>query len=146
MTQSGKPVLCAVDVSNKGLDNIVLREAARMAKINDAQLDVITVLPDLGMSVVGGYFEKDHHEKARVQAGILMRDLITQVLGEEANTSIRHIVATGSAYEEILRAAKAAGTGLIVIGAHKPDLHDFLLGPNAARVVRHAKCSVYVVR
>ncbi|MCK5168128.1 MAG: universal stress protein, partial [Rhodospirillaceae bacterium] len=26
------------------------------------------------------------------------------------------------------------------------DLKDFLLGPNAARIVRHADCSVLVVR
>ncbi|UXX85105.1 universal stress protein [Roseovarius pelagicus] len=142
----GKPVLCAIDVSNKGLDDNVLKESVRMAGINNAQLDVITVLPDLGMSIVGSYFDKDHHEKALAQATKLMRDQIEASLGAEANASIRHIVATGNAYEEILKAATAAETGLIVIGAHKPDLHDFLLGPNASRVVRHAKCSVYVVR
>ncbi|MDX1785170.1 universal stress protein [Roseovarius sp. ZX-A-9] len=146
MSRSGKPVLCAIDVSNKGLDANVLQEAARMAKMNDAQLDVITVLPDLGMSIVGGYFDKDHHEKALAQASALMREMIEEALGPEANASIRHLVATGSAYEEILKAAKAADSGLIVIGAQKPDLHDFLIGPNASRVVRHANCSVYVVR
>ena len=41
-------------------------------------------------------------------------------------------------------AAKAAD--LIVIGCHAPGVGDFLLGSNAARVVRHAGCSVYVVR
>jgi nucleotide-binding universal stress UspA family protein len=55
-------------------------------------------------------------------------------------------VATGKAYEEILHAAREAGSDLIVIGSHKPELRDYLLGPNAARVVRHSKCSVYVVR
>ncbi len=32
------------------------------------------------------------------------------------------------------------------IGSHRPELKDYLLGPNAARVVRHANCSVLVVR
>jgi len=53
---------------------------------------------------------------------------------------------TGNAYDEILRVAEADGASLIVIGAHKPDFRDYLLGPNAARVVRHSKCSVFVVR
>jgi nucleotide-binding universal stress UspA family protein len=35
---------------------------------------------------------------------------------------------------------------LIVLAAHRPELKDYLLGPNASRVVRHAKCSVYVIR
>jgi nucleotide-binding universal stress UspA family protein len=35
---------------------------------------------------------------------------------------------------------------LIIIGSHSPSMQDYLLGPNAARVVRHANCSVLVIR
>ncbi|MCP3869045.1 MAG: universal stress protein, partial [Gammaproteobacteria bacterium] len=28
----------------------------------------------------------------------------------------------------------------------RPELKDFLLGPNAAKVVRHAECPVLVIR
>ena len=35
---------------------------------------------------------------------------------------------------------------LIVMASHRPELKDYLIGPNAARVVRHADCSVQVVR
>lgn len=34
----------------------------------------------------------------------------------------------------------------IIVASHKPGLQDFFLGSTAARVVRHAKCSVHVVR
>lgn len=139
-------VLCAVDVSNPGLDVIVLKEAARFAAMDDAQLDVITVVPDFGMSVVGTYFEEGHHEKALEEARRLLTDLVTEALGAEANAKVRHVVSTGNAYEEILKTAEADQADLIVIGAHKPDFKDYLLGPNAARVVRHSNCSVYVVR
>jgi len=140
------PVLCAVDISNPHRDDNVLRMAARLAALDDAQLDVITVVPDYGMSVVGSYFDKDHHPKIEEEARQRINDLVAQVLGAEANAHVRHVVATGNAYEEILRVARVDGASLIVIGAHKPDFHDFLLGPNAARVVRHADCSVMVVR
>jgi len=140
------PVLCAVDISNPHRDDHVLRMAARLAALDDAQLDVITVVPDYGMSVVGSYFDKDHHPRIEEEARQRLNDLVTDVLGAEANEKVRHVVVTGNAYEEILRVAQADGAGLIVIGAHKPDLRDFLLGPNAARVVRHADCSVMVVR
>ncbi|MEO3415076.1 universal stress protein [Roseovarius sp. CAU 1744] len=143
---TSRPVLCAVDISNKNRDHDVLRTAKRMADLDSAQLDVITVVPDFGMSVVGGFFEEHHHEKAVEEARRLMNELVEEVLGAEANKNVRHIVATGNAYEEILNAANKAGTGLIVIGAHKPDFTDYLLGPNAARVVRHSNCSVFVVR
>ncbi|GGO52661.1 Nucleotide-binding universal stress protein, UspA family [Roseovarius pacificus] len=140
------PVLCAVDVSNPHRDDNVLRAAARLAALDDAQLDVITVVPDYGMSVVGSYFEKGHHEKAVEEARSLLRELVADVLGAEANETVRHIVATGNAYDEILRVAGTDKASLIVIGAHKPDFKDYLLGPNAARVVRHSNCSVFVVR
>ncbi|MET4101797.1 universal stress protein F [Roseovarius sp. MBR-78] len=140
------PVLCAVDISNPRRDDNVLRSAARLAALDGAQLDLITVVPDYGMSVVGSYFDKEHHPKIEQEARRRLDDLVSEVLGPEANASIRHLVVTGNAYEEILRVARADGASLIVIGAHKPDFHDFLLGPNAARVVRHAACSVMVVR
>ncbi len=143
---TSRPVLCAVDISNKDRDANVLNLADRMAKSDDAQLDVITVVPDFGMSVVGSFFEPYHHEKAVEEAKKLLSALVEEVIGSEANAQARHIVATGNAYEEILKAAEVAGTGLIVIGAQKPDFKDYLLGPNASRVVRHSTCSVLVVR
>ena len=35
---------------------------------------------------------------------------------------------------------------MIVIASHDPGLADYLLGSTAGRVVRHAHCSVLVVR
>jgi len=140
------PVLCAVDISNENRDRPVLERAARLAALDEAQLDLITVLPDYGMSVVGSYFDKSHHKKAEAEARRRLNALGEAVLGPEANATARHIVATGNAYEEILHVAEADGASLIVVGAHKPDFRDYLLGPNAARIVRHARASVYVVR
>ncbi len=139
-------VLCAIDVSNKGRDSNVVKQAARIAALEGAQLDVITVMPDFGMSVVGGFFDKSHLTEATERTKTDLNALVLDALGEEANAKVRHLVAIGTAYEEILSAAKANGASLIVIGAHKPDFKDYLLGPNAARVVRHSDCSVYVVR
>ncbi len=48
--------------------------------------------------------------------------------------------------EEILRVAREIEADLILLAAHRPELKDFLLGPNAARVVRHFDGSVLVVR
>lgn len=143
---SGQPVLCAVDISNENRDAGVLQQAARLAALDEAQLDVITVVPDFGMSVVGSFFERTHHEKAVEEARRRLNELVTNALGPDVNEKVRHIVSTGNAYEEILKTAKASGAGLIVIGAHRPDFKDYLLGPNAARVVRHSDCSVHVVR
>lgn len=139
-------VLCAVDISNGDVDVNVLKTAARLADQDGAQLDVVTVLPDFGESWVSGFFQPDFHEKALEDAHKHLVDLCTTVLGAARNEKVRHVVATGTAYREILKTAESANSDLIVIGAHKPDLKDYLLGPNASRVVRHSNASVYVVR
>ncbi len=141
-----RPVLCAIDISNAGKDDAVLKEAQRLADLDGAQLDVVTVIPDFGKSLVAGFFDKTHHDDAVETARKALQTQIVASLGGDADAKVRHVVATGSAYEEILRVAGEANSGLIVIGAHKPDFADYLLGPNAARVVRHSKCSVHVVR
>ena len=51
-----------------------------------------------------------------------------------------------SIYAEILGVAEEAGADLVVFGSHRPAMKDYLLGTNAARVVRHARCSVLVAR
>jgi hypothetical protein len=45
-----------------------------------------------------------------------------------------------------LGVAEEAGADLVVVGSHRPAMKDYLLGTNAARVVRHARCSVLVAR
>ncbi len=61
-------------------------------------------------------------------------------------TDTRRSVGYGTVYEEILKIAKETGCDMIVNASHRPELKDYLLGPNAARVVRHAGCSDMVVR
>lgn len=139
-------VLCAVDINRPDDEAKVLKVAKRLADLDGAQLDVITVVPDFGASLVGAYFEEHHVKTARDGAATKLNDSVGAVIGAEANKAVRHIVAVGSVYEEVLKAAKLSGADLIVIGAHRPDFKDYLLGPNAARVVRHSDCSVYVVR
>jgi nucleotide-binding universal stress UspA family protein len=55
-------------------------------------------------------------------------------------------VATGTIHGGILEAADRVGADLIVLSSHRPGIADYLLGANATRVVRHATCSVLVVR
>ncbi|QDC08466.1 universal stress protein [Oceanicola sp. D3] len=56
-----------------------------------------------------------------------------------------HVV-TGHSGRTILEEAGRMGADLIVIASHRPGLQDYFLGSTAARVVRHAKCCVHVIR
>ena len=141
-----KSVLCAVDINRPKEETPVLQMAKRLADLDGAQLDIITVVPDFGATVVGAYFKDHDVSTAKDNAAELLNEFAKDVLGEDTNKAVRHIVAIGSVYEEVLKTAELSKAELIVLGASRPDLKDFLLGPNAARIVRHAGCSVYVVR
>ncbi len=52
----------------------------------------------------------------------------------------------GDAATEILGYAAGHGVDCIIIASHRPGMRDFLLGSTASRVVRHAHCSVMVLR
>jgi nucleotide-binding universal stress UspA family protein len=56
------------------------------------------------------------------------------------------VVRLGSVYAEILDEAEKTGADLIVVGSHRPTMATYLLGSNASTIVRHARCSVLVVR
>jgi nucleotide-binding universal stress UspA family protein len=60
--------------------------------------------------------------------------------------TVETTIGQGSVYAEILRTARDSGADLIVMASHRPEMKDYLIGTNAARVVRHASCSVLVVR
>jgi len=55
-------------------------------------------------------------------------------------------VRSGYSYNTILEVAEKEKAELIIIGSHRPGYGDYFLGSTAAKVVRHAKCSVYVIR
>ncbi len=55
-------------------------------------------------------------------------------------------VHSGHAANTILDIAEEKNVDCIVIASHKPGWEDFLIGSTAARVVRHAKCAVHVLR
>jgi nucleotide-binding universal stress UspA family protein len=138
-----RTILLPIDLSDKGNWKKPLAEVLSMLG-PDGVLHVVSVLPDYGMSQVGAYFRKDYEKEALAAFGKALADWTSANIpdGVEVHPHVLH----GTIYDEILRAAEKLAVDVIVMGAHRPALKDYLLGPNAARVVRHAPCSVYVVR
>ncbi len=137
-------VLAAIDLTHPEDQKGVLEKARQLAEIEGAPLAVVTVLPDYRMSIVGSYFPEDHTHQMVEETQGRLHEFIQETIGHD--DEVKHVVRMGTAYEEILETAKELDAGLIVVGAHKPDMMDYLIGPNANRVARHAKCSVHIVR
>lgn len=139
-----KDILLTLDLADPAASRKPLEVGIAHAQAFGSILHVMTVVPDFGMSIVGNFFPADHEtrtlEAVRQRLHAFTAEWIPQGL------KVQHIVARGTAYEQILQIAERIRCDLIVMGANRPDMKDFLLGPNAARVVRHAECSVLVVR
>ena len=139
-----KDILFPVDLNHESSWQKALPTAAEYCKAFGATLHVMTVVPDFGKAVVGSFFPADFEEKALESARQELRAFVDNHVPE--GVKIQHIVGSGTVYDEILRVAREIKADLIVLAAHRPELKDFLLGPNAARVVRHFEGSVLVVR
>jgi nucleotide-binding universal stress UspA family protein len=137
-------ILVPVDLSDKHSWRKALPTAIALCRTFEARLHLIAVVPEFGLPIVGQFFPEGFEARLRQQAAKQLRDLAAEQLPPEIEA--RRIVAEGKIYQEILKAADAIKADLIVMGSHRPELGDYLLGPNAGKVVRHARCSVMVVR
>jgi len=61
---------------------------------------------------------------------------------EKLSYSIRN----GSAHQEILEESKSMDSDAIVMMATKPGLKNYFISSTSERVIRHADCSVFVIR
>jgi nucleotide-binding universal stress UspA family protein len=108
-------------------------------------IHLLTVLPhDEELGALNQFIPEDFadqlHEKACETLDALASDL------QKSNLLCSTDVLSGNVYVETLAVAEKLNANLIIIGASRPELKDYFLGPSAARVVRHADCSVLVVR
>lgn len=112
-----------------------------------AKLHIMTAIPDYGMSIVSQYFPKDVVTKIADKTQNSLNDFVEQHVRDK-KIDIGNIIVKkgGSVYQSIIDVGNKINADLIMISAHRPDLKDYLLGPNAAKVVRHSKISVLVMR
>ena len=139
-----KTIFVPIDVNQPSSWELVLPTAIKFAKEDGAKLILFAVVPDFGMAMVGSFFPKDYAQKAMEHAEYELKAVARNHVPSDVkvNCYVRH----GTIYKRIIKAASELGADLIVLASHRPETKDYLLGPNAARVVRHAPQSVFVVR
>ena len=101
-----------------------------------AKLHVITVTSEV---------DPEDDKKTANDVARELQDLVDeQVPGDVAVEA--QIYKGATVHRNVRKAAEERGCDLIVMNSHRPDLRDYLIGSNASQVVRHAGCSVLVVR
>ena len=136
-------ILLPIDLNHDSSSQKALPTAIELAKTSGASLHVLTVVPDFGMSIISQYFPEGYEKQVAEKALEELRDFAKKHVPDGVKE--QHIVGEGTAYQIILKIAGEIDADLIVMDSRRPELQDYLLGPNAARVVRHADCSVLIV-
>ena len=139
-----KSILVPLDLNAREASLRALPIAVELARNHGAELHVMTVVPEFGMPIVADKFPKGYEKHALLAAQEELQKIADKEIPEGFSRKIH--IAHGSIYKEIISQAEKLGCDLIVMASHRPELSDYLLGPNAARVVRHARQSVMVVR
>jgi nucleotide-binding universal stress UspA family protein len=137
-------ILLPIDLNSIDTQEAAVGTAVQLAQTFGARLHLMAVVPSLGVGVVSTFFPEDYEQKVTAAAEAELKEFLRQRVPE--GIEARHAVASGTIYKEVLDFAKQIEADLIVMASHRPELKDYLIGPNAARVVRHADCSVLVVR
>lgn len=139
-----KDILLPVDLNDAHAAAVALPAALELCRTFDATLHVMAVMPSFELPMLAQYFPQgyEHH----------LRDEFVRHLHEftarhvPPSVKVQSIVGQGRVHQEIVRIAAEIGADLIVMGSHRPELRDYLIGPNAEKVLSRAHCSVLVVR
>lgn len=135
-------LLLAIDVNAMEGAGRLAQAAKLIAATDNAEIHVINVVPGSGMNMVGAAFDGDFNRSMKAAAEKALKTWTDTAF--DGNAQIH--VTEGTIYDSVLKMADKIGADVIVVGSHRPELRDYLVGPNAARIVRHADQSVIVIR
>jgi nucleotide-binding universal stress UspA family protein len=88
--------------------------------------------------------DEAQYKEARKELKRKLKAEIATALPEGADFECH--VRAGTAHEQILEESRQIKADAIVMMARRPGLASYFVGSNAERVVRHAKCTVLVLR
>jgi universal stress protein F len=135
-----RTILCPVDQAEAGFAQTAITVAKQMAQTG-ASITLVTVIAE-PPAAVDLYLPPDLLERQFADA----RSSLEAIGRSHGLPEVRVRVRYGRAYHEILEEAKESCADLIVMASHRPGFATYLIGSTATHVVRHATCSVLVIR
>jgi universal stress protein F len=138
-----KKILVPVDLAEPELTRTAIDEAVALAKIGNADLRLVNVqslVPVAFMDYIPPNFDAQLRETSEQEINATAKKM--DYPADRVSTAVRF----GGVYSEVLGEATEWGADLIVLCSHRPTMATYLIGSNAKTIVRHAKCSVLVLR
>lgn len=145
-------ILVPIDMTDQKTGLRCIAEGVVQTRARKGELTVMTVVPDLiaGLdwryAIRGEMRGSEEYDLKAIVEDTLQR--LNEIVADHTpdGMKVKTVARHGTAYEEILNVARDIGATMIIMGANRPSLSDYLIGPTAARVVRHAECSVNILR
>ena len=137
-------ILFPVDLEHTKEAEKALKITIEEAQRSNAKITVMTVAPGFGMPIVASFFDEATVKNAMKEVARQLKSYISDNFPDDIE--IKAVVVEGNPAELILKRAKKDNCDLIVIPSHNTQIDHLMLGSCAAKVVRHSKCSVTVVK
>ncbi len=136
-------ILVPIDVDYPKTAAAVYQKAAALAKMSEAEIKLVSVMPGFGMPIVASYIT----EEVRKEAAEKFKTELEAFISEHCGTPVSYVIRTGKHWEEIIKAADKWGADLIVVyHNHRRDFNEAFSGSCSRRVAEHATCSVLRLR
>ena len=140
-----KNILLPIDINDADSWKKALPTCVSILTDNpDAKLSILSVVPNFGLGIVEEYFPegwvKDISKKTLEELERIVKENIPSHIKPTL------LVDRGVVYQVLLDYVTKLDIDLIVMSASHPNRRDYLLGPNVARVARHAEVSVLIRR
>ncbi|MCC2110500.1 MAG: universal stress protein [Hyphomicrobiales bacterium] len=136
-------IVVPVDPAEPKFSKPSIDSAVGFAKQYDSKIWMVCVLQVLP-GLVAEYLPPDYEKTAAANAARKLEEMVAEYGLPEG--TIKVLVRNGGVYHEVLDAVDEVGADLIIMNSHRPGMSTYLLGSNAAKIVRHANCSVLVIR
>ncbi|HET9639246.1 MAG TPA: universal stress protein [Allosphingosinicella sp.] len=136
-----KNILVAVDADEPDSWADALPVAAVLARCFSARLTLCSVVRDMEAELQAEWSPIGYREMLE-----LAKVKLLELAATLPDLTVEVEVGTGTVCRGILQVAERVQADLVVLASHMPELKDYLLSANAARVARRAPCSVLVVR
>lgn len=115
-------------------------EIARALAAEDAEIvliHVVEAIPQYALTHIPEELLERNREETQQMLGTVAKRL---------GRTCKIVSLGGHVGRTLLDYAETHGTDCIVMRSHRPEMQDVIFGSTAAHVVRHATCSVHVVR
>ena len=137
-------ILVPIDLDSPESYSLVLPRAVEAARNCGGRLVLLTVVPDDYARFAQIYTEEDLGAKLRAHAKEDLDKLIEERVPKDV--TVRELVYSGRPARTILRVAEDLPADLIVMAPHDPGSTTFRLGSVTEKVVRHAPCTMMIMR